>query len=389
MARRRAAALDTSPPTTITVREATVGPLLGTIEVSMGDSSISEGSTPSTLATIMGMTVLVPWPISVLAMSRRTTPSSPSSTAARLRMVISPRPVKPAPCQPMARPMPEAVRTRVERLPEPASAAWPQRTARVWRLSSRTSAIVRSFGGLTQHLVGGHAFAQDLAEGGRVALPVGPALAQLRGRDVQLIGDAGHLQLVGEADLRGAEPAEGAVGRRVGGHDAALDMDVGAVIRAARVEHAAREDDGAERAVRAAVHDDLDVLGDEPSIGRHAGAITHDGRVPLGGRGDVLVAVVDHAHRLADALSEERGVDGHDRGVVLLAAEAAARLGLGDDRLLVGKAERALERGVDVVGTLHRAGDPDPAVRPRLGDHGLVLDVELLLVADAVLALGR
>ncbi len=42
---------------------------------------------------------------------------------------------------------------------------------------------------------------------------------------------------------------------------------------------------------------------------------------------------------------------------------------------------------MDVVGALHRARDGDAAVRPRLGDHGLVLDVELLLVADPVLTL--
>ena len=42
---------------------------------------------------------------------------------------------------------------------------------------------------------------------------------------------------------------------------------------------------------------------------------------------------------------------------------------------------------MDVVGALHRARDGDAAIRARLGDHGLVLDVELLLVADPVLAL--
>ena len=111
------------PPTIMTVREATVGPLLGTIDVSIGASSTSAGSRPSTSATIMGMTVLVPWPISVLAMSSRITPSAPSSTPAVLAIFCSPRPVKPAPCQAMAIPMPLAVRTRVELKPEPASVA--------------------------------------------------------------------------------------------------------------------------------------------------------------------------------------------------------------------------------------------------------------------------
>ena len=49
--------------------------------------------------------------------------------------------------------------------------------------------------------------------------------------------------------------------------------------------------------------------------------------------------------------------------------------------------ERALERRVDVVRALHRAVDGDAAVGAGHGDHRVVLDVQLLLVADAVLAL--
>ena len=123
------------------------------------------------------------------------------------------------------------------------------------------------------------------------------------------------------------------------------------------------------------------------AVGIHAGAMPDDGRVALRRGGDVLVAVVDHAHRLAHALRQERRVDGHDRRVLLLAAEAAAGLRLGDDGLLVGEPEGALQRLVDVVGALHRARDGDAAVRSWHRDHGLVLDVELLLVADAILAL--
>ncbi len=50
-------------------------------------------------------------------------------------------------------------------------------------------------------------------------------------------------------------------------------------------------------------------------------------------------------------------------------------------------AEAALERGVDVVRALERAVDRDPAVGRRDRDHRVVLDVQLLLVADPVLAL--
>ena len=107
----------------------------------------------------------------------------------------------------------------------------------------------------------------------------------------------------------------------------------------------------------------------------------------LGGRRDVLVAVVDHAHRPLRLERQQRRVDRHDRGVLLLAAEAAAGLGLDHDRLAVGQGQRALERGMDVVGALERAVDGDAAVRARDRDHALVLDVQLLLVADPVGAL--
>ena len=152
---------------------------------------------------------------------------------------------------------------------------------------------------------------------------------------------------------------------------------------------AAREHHRRERAVRAAVHDDLDLLGDQLAGVAHAGPIAHHGRVTLGGGADVLVAVVDHAHRLAALQRQQRRVEGDDRGVLLLAAEAAAGLGLDHDRQLVAHVERSLHRLVDVVRALQRAVDGHPAVLARDGDHRLVLDVQLLLVADAVGALDH
>ena len=113
------------------------------------------------------------------------------------------------------------------------------------------------------------------------------------------LGDAVDLHLGRELGLRRAESAERAVGRRVRGHRAAADADVRAAVRAAGVERAARQHDRRQRAVGAAVHDDLDVLRHEPAVARDAGPVADDRRVPLGRRGEVLVAVVDHPHRLA------------------------------------------------------------------------------------------
>ena len=75
------------------------------------------------------------------------------------------------------------------------------------------------------------------------------------------------------------------------------------------------------------------------------------------------------------------------RRVLLLAPEPAAGLGLDDARLAVVDREAALQRRVDVVRALERAVDGDPAVARRDRDHRVVLDVQLLLVTDPVLAL--
>ena len=80
-------------------------------------------------------------------------------------------------------------------------------------------------------------------------------------------------------------------------------------------------------------------------------------------------------------------MDRQDRRVLLLATEAAAGLRLDDMSAGVVEPERPLERAMDVVRALERAMHRDPAVRAGHGDHRVVLDVQLLLVADPVLAL--
>ncbi len=159
--------------------------------------------------------------------------------------------------------------------------------------------VLGSLGGALQHLRGAHALTQALPGGRRVALAIHPAGSQLRGREAQRIGGAGHLELRGELDLRRPEAPEGTVGRRVRGHGAAADARVRAVVRPAGMEDAARQHHRRKRAVGASVHDDLDVLGDEVAVCIHAGAIADDRGVALRRGRDVLVPVVDHAHGLA------------------------------------------------------------------------------------------
>ncbi len=155
----------------------------------------------------------------------------------------------------------------------------------------------------------------------------------------------------------------------------------------AAVQRAPGEHDRGQRAIRAAVHDDLDVLRHEPAITGDARPVADDRGMALGGRGDVLVAVVDHPHGLLGLAREERRVQPDDRGELLLAPEPATGLRLDHAGRFVVEAQPALEGCVQVVRALQRARDGDAATFGGLGDHRVVLDVQLLLVADAILAL--
>jgi len=205
--------------------------------------------------------------------------------------------------------------------------------------------------------------------------------------EMEPLGDAIELHLRRELGLGRAKAAEGAVRRRVRSSRPAAQADVRAAIRAAGMEHAARQHHRGQRAVGAAIHHDVDVLGDEPAVLRHPGPVADDRRVPLRRRGDVLVALVDHPHRPPRLEREQRGVERQHRRVLLLAPKAAAGLLLDDPCLDRVEAQRPLERLVDVVRALHRAVDDDAAVLAGHRDHRLVLDVQLLLVTDPVHAL--
>jgi hypothetical protein len=105
------AAVSTSFPTTMHVRDATVGPLSGTIDVSGCAISTASTGTPSVSAAICAKIVLVPWPISVFDDSTRTRPSEAASSTTTEARWSSPDPVKPAPCMKLARPIPFLTRS--------------------------------------------------------------------------------------------------------------------------------------------------------------------------------------------------------------------------------------------------------------------------------------
>ena len=246
---------------------------------------------------------------------------------------------------------------------------------------------LRGFGSPLEDLLAGHAVAQDLAGRGRVAGRVDVAPPDVERRDPELLGDPVEVGLGRELGLRRPEPAECAVGRRVRAGGLGPDPHVRAAVRAAGVDRASREDHGRQRAIGAAVHHDLDVLRDERAVVGDAGAVADDRRVALGRGRDVLVAVVDHADRFLGLEREEGRVKPDHRRELFLAAEPATGLGLDHACRLVVEPEAAFERRVQVVRALERPGDRDAAAVGRDRDHRVVLDVELLLVPDPVLAL--
>jgi hypothetical protein len=113
------------------------------------------------------------------------------------------------------------------------------------------------------------------------------------------------------------------------------------------VQHAAREDDGAQRRAGAAVEQDVDVHGRQPAVARHAGAVADDARMPLRRRQHVFHAVMPRSLTGRAAPERcQRGVAGDHRRIVFLAAESAAGFRLDDADTIAVEPEQDHERAV-------------------------------------------
>ena len=134
--------------------------------------------------------------------------------------------------------------------------------------------------------------AEELAGGGAVAGGEEVAAAEFFGGEADDFGDLVHVAFEGEDALRGAEAAEGSVGRDVGGHGFGADGEVGPVVGAGGVDGAAGEDDGGEGDVGAAVDGEVDLAGEEFAVFRDGGAMAGAAGMALGGGGHVFGAVV-------------------------------------------------------------------------------------------------
>ena len=181
--------------------------------------------------------------------------------------------------------------------------------------------------------------AEELAGGGAVAGGEEVSAAELFGGEADGVGDLVHVALEGEDALRGAEAAEGSVGRDVGGHGFGADGEVRPMVGAGGVDGGAGEDDGGEGGVGSAVEGDFDFAGEEFAVFADGGAVAGAGGVALGGGGHVFGAVVADFYGVAGLHGEERGVAADDGGEVLFAAEGAAGFYLDDAAFFGGKVE--------------------------------------------------
>ncbi len=190
--------------------------------------------------------------------------------------------------------------------------------------------VIAGGGGLLQAFGAGDRGAEHLAGGGDVALAQHVLRLEIDGIAAELPGDGVDVALDRPDGLRRTEAAEGAVGRGVGGDGDGLDPHVFPAIRAGCVERAAREHHRSEGHVGAAVHESPDREHAQGAVGVASALDLADARVPLGRGLDILFAVVDHPHREAALLRQERGVEGDDRGILFLPAKAPSRHRLGD-----------------------------------------------------------
>src|SRR6185369_7200593 len=101
--------------------------------------------------------------------------------------------------------------------------------------------VARAFDGGVEHVARADAPLQPLAGSRYVALTQHIDAAQFERVNIKRRSDLFHLHLVSESDLRRAETAKRAVGRRVRRDGARRDADVVATVRAERVNRAARQ----------------------------------------------------------------------------------------------------------------------------------------------------
>ena len=141
----------------------------------------------------------------------------------------------------------------------------------------------------------------------------------------QILRHVVHVRLVGEADLRGAEPAHGSRHRLVGVDDEGFGVEVVDLVGTGGEDARLAERGFAPRTVGAALEDEANLTAQDLAFLRDARLVVHDQRVPRRRRHELLWTRERALDRTAGLLRQQR----HHRlgGDLVLAAEVAA-----DDR---------------------------------------------------------
>ena len=99
--------------------------------------------------------------------------------------------------------------------------------------------------------------------------------------------------------LWSAKAAKRTVRRHVGRDNAAANANIWAVVRASGMNCAARENDGRERQIRAAVESEINIHPEEFAVARYGRAMARAGGVAFCGGNHVFRAIVDNFDRLS------------------------------------------------------------------------------------------
>src|SRR5258705_510399 len=165
------------------------------------------------------------------------------------------------------------------------------------------------------------------------------AAAEFSRRETNDGGPSIEMPLQSENTLRRAKAAKSSMWRSIGGHDATLNQNIGAGVRAGGVNRASGQYYGRKRFVRPAVECEINLHRQKFPLARDGRAVTRARRMPLRGRGHIFGAVVNHFHRLARFQREQSSVARDHRRAFFFAATAAAGPCLYHAHSFLGQAE--------------------------------------------------
>ena len=182
--------------------------------------------------------------------------------------------------------------------------------------------------------------------------------------------------------LRAAKPAKGGVGLRVGAAAVRGDAHIGDVIGVVGVAHGAKRHGLREVPGHPAAHGLVEDDGGDAPLVVEAGAVVDAEIVPLAGKHEIVVAVIDRLRRHPGRPGRQRRDDGRKVALALLAAEGPAHAPCLDGDLVASHPKTVGHLVLDLAWMLRRAVHAKIAVLVGHGKRGLPLKIEMLLPAD-------